>query len=190
MSGRKLLVIALLIALAAPVVAATPAPQGKSSLDGRVLASDGKTPVAGATVRACYLEGGTSAAGSPSNAKGAFRLEGLNFGFADLTIETADGLFVVNQVLQFLPDDRLTADFVLTKYAERPAEWWSARDKRTVPCAAGEPIGSADMRAGRSAGQFFKSPAGIAVIAGAAGLLVLLAVSGGDDDESPSPSQP
>jgi hypothetical protein len=186
---------ALILALAVSLVPAQDVPppaKGSARFEGRVLRSDGKTPVETAVIRACYLEDGRSYSSNPTGPKGQFSIGELPSGYADVVVETPQGIFVVNQVLQFLPGEKEAAELVLTLYTERPAEWWGKQEKRQVPCASGESTGSADIRTQNgSSAAFLKSPAGITVLAAAGAALILLAVAGGDDDEtSASPSQP
>jgi len=183
--------LALAVSLA-PAQDTPPAPKGSARFEGRVLRSDGKTPIENAVIRACYLEDGRSYSSNPTGAKGQFSIGDLPSGYADVAVETPQGVFVVNQVLQFLPGKKESADLVLTLYTERPAEWWGKQEKRQVPCASGESTGSADIRTqDASSAAFLKSPAGIAVLAGAgAALILLVAAGGGDDGSSASPSSP
>lgn len=165
--------------------------KGTARIQGRIFRSDGKTAVEGAVVRACYLQNSASLPSERTGAKGDFSIAGLPSGYADIAIETPDGVFIANQVLQFLPGKGETVDFVLTRYTERPAEWWSGQEKRQVPCAGGESAGTADIRTGSTAKGFFKTGTGIAVLAGAGVALILLAASGGGSNETAaSPSAP
>src|SRR6185503_6256994 len=91
-----LLTLAGLVTAAAPVARGADAPpaHGTAHLEGQILRSDAKTPVENAVVRACYLENGTSVVSPATGPKGAFDLEGLPAGYADMVVETPDGVFV------------------------------------------------------------------------------------------------
>lgn len=170
---------------AEPAPAEPPAPlAGTGRLEGRVLESDGKTPVPNAVVRACYLEGERVLASAPSGPRGQYRLESLPPGYADLVVETSEGVFVANQVLQLRPDARVLVDFVLAKFSERPVSW-NDQKKRATPCGAASPVGAAEVGS-KGAGGFVRSPKGIALIAGLGGAALLLAASGGGGNESPA----
>ncbi len=184
-----------LLAQPTPATAAEPAPEPspewRGRIEGRLLTADGKNAVPGAVVRACALEGETVISSKPSDPRGEFRLDGLPLGYTDLTVETSEGLFVVNQVLQVLPSGRMVLDLVLNKFADRPSSWWEGRERpQAPPCSGQQPVGSADVREKRTAKEFAKSPAGIGLIAGGVGALLLLAATGGGSESSASPSQP
>jgi hypothetical protein len=165
-------------------VAVPVAPAGQASLEGRILRSDGKTPVEGAIVRACFLDTDQVVSSGPSDKKGEYVLVGLPEGFADLTIETADGAFAANEVVRFLPAKTKGADFVLTQFEERPPAWWQGRETRPAPCGGKDPTGAAEVRNRMSGGQFFHSKAGVAVLAGGAAVALLLLASGGDEPDA------
>jgi hypothetical protein len=158
---------------------------GTGRLEGRVLRSDGKTPVSNAVVRACYLEGERVLASAPTGSRGQYQLGSLPPGYADLLVETPEGVFLANQVVQFHPDKKLLMNFVLAKFSEHPASW-GAQKKRETPCASASQAGAAQIEEKSVAGGFVRSPKGIALLAGLGGAALLLAVSGGGSSESPA----
>ena len=170
--------------------AVPPVPSGAAKLEGRIFLRDGKTPVPGAIVRVCYLEGGAVRASAATSHKGEYEIPALPHGYADLNVETPDGAFLASQVVNLLPAGKLVVDLALVKYTERPATWWGDREKKpTAPCSSQSPVGSAEVRQSAGAGEFLKSPKGIAILAGGAAA-VLLAISAGGGEIMASPSAP
>ena len=82
--------------------AVPPVPPSAGRLEGRILRSDGKTPVPGAVVRVCYLEGGTTFASAATSPRGEYEISGLSHGYADLSVETPEGAFLASQVVNLL----------------------------------------------------------------------------------------
>lgn len=161
--------------------------EGRGSLQGEVLAHDGKTPVVGAVVRVSHLRTAQMLAAAPTDARGHFALTGIPYGYLDLVVETPEGGFVASKVLNLGPEGRLSATLVLTKNEDMPQGWWAGRQPRTLPGSETPAVGVANVsEAGRS---FFRGPKGIALLAGA-GALALLALSGSSNDTPASPSSP
>lgn len=155
---------------------------------GKIFAVDGKTPVPGATVRAVPLQGEKAAASAPSDAKGQFELSGLAFGYFDLVVEAPGGTFIANQVVNVPPAGKLVVQFSLTPYDDKSPSWWAGREPRPLP-GGGTATGSAEMRQSPRGAEFWKSPKGIAVLAGIGGAVLLaIAVSGGGGGSSNSVS--
>lgn len=186
--ARVPLAAALAVLLtAAPAMQAQEASEGRGSLQGQVLAHDGKTPVAGAVVRVSHLRTAQTLAASPTNAHGNFSLTGIPYGYLDLVVETPEGGYVASKVLNLGPEGRLSATLVLTKNEDMPQGWWTGRQPRMLPGTETPAVGVANVReSGRS---FFRGPKGIALLAGA-GVLALVALSGNSNDSPASPSSP
>lgn len=178
-----------ILALSGPAAAEQADPQppaaagqaGSASLVGKIVEANGKTPVAGAVVRACYLEGDASFTSDPTGANGEYEILELPPGYADVMVETRDGTYLVNQVLSLLPRVRFVAEFVLRKSDGATAPAAPGGALKESACGALSFLGTAEIAQKSSAKQFLRSPAGIAIIAGGAGLLLLLATSGGDE---------
>lgn len=154
-----------------------PEPTG-GRISGKVFAADGKTAVGAAVVKAVPLQGGETRASSPSNAKGEFSLDGLTFGYYDLIVEAASGTYIANQVVNVPPSGKLVIQFALTPYGEKSPSWWAGREPRALP-GGGTATGSAELRQRQRGAEFWKSPGGIAVIAGIGGVALLAIASGG-----------
>jgi hypothetical protein len=194
---RRFIVCALVVSLVAPLAAladegtAAAAPPGTGRVKARVFGSNGKTPVAGAILHAYHLDSGKVYSSSPATGKGDCELKGLPYGYLDIAIETKEGTFVGNQVVNVPPDGTVTISLTLTKYAERTPAWWSGKTPRQVPGTRNESQGIAELNM-KSRGQaFWTSPGGLAIIGGATGLVLLaLTGQGGGSSSSVSPSSP
>ena len=171
------LLLAPVSPVAAPSPEKTPAPTG-GRISGKVFAADGKTAVASAVVKAVPLQGGDTVASSPTGAKGEFALDGLAFGYYDLIVEAPSGTFIANQVVNVPPSGKLVVQFSLTPYAEKSPSWWAGREPRALP-GGGSATGSAELRQSKRGTEFWKTPGGIAVIAGVGGVALLAIASGG-----------
>lgn len=184
---------AVLFTAAPPVIAqepesppaATPS-VSKGRVSGHVVAKDGRTPVAGAVVRASHLRTGQAIASAPTDARGGFAMEGIPYGYVDLTVQTSEGGFVASQVLNVPPDGHLSVTLALTRNEDLPQGWWSGRAPRALPGTETPAIGVAAVQDRRA--SFFRGKKGIAVLAGA-GALALLALSSGGGESPASPSQ-
>ncbi|MBZ5639395.1 MAG: hypothetical protein LAO51_11670 [Acidobacteriia bacterium] len=192
------IVAALVAVLAAPAPAvaaegasapAAQSPVGSGRLKAKVLGSDGKTPIAGAIVRGYHLDGGKVYSSLPTGAKGECELAGIPFGYVDIYIETKDGTFVGNQVVNVPPGGTVALSYTLTRYAERDLAWWNGKNPREIPGTHTASQGIAEVRLKAAGQEFWKGPKGIAVIAGASAAL-LFAVSGGGTSATASPSTP
>ncbi len=188
--ARRAGIAALAAALLLPVPAApaqeTPAQQTpaagtaapiESGIRGRVVSGDG-TPLAGAVVRASSLQTGEETASAPTDRKGEFELSGLPHGYYDLAVETGDGLFAGNRVINVPPSGfgivqlrigASAADTDNSAYGSR------ADGRATV-----------ERRLNRR--EFWRSPKGVAILAGVggAGLLWLAASDGSNRFETPA----
>lgn len=146
----------------APAAAAGPA-----RIDGRVVARDGRSGVGQAVVRASHLRTGRSFASAPSRADGEFTITGLPYGYVEIAVETAEGVFRADQVVDVPPSGEVTIGLTL------------------VPGATGEG-GVAVVRQRSRTVPFWKTPKGLALIGGGAGV-ALLVIATSDDEEPASP---
>jgi hypothetical protein len=192
----RIIACALVVSLAAPVAvladegtAAAAAP-GTGRVKARVFGSNGKTPVAGALLRAYHLDSGKVYSSSPATGKGECELKGLPYGYLDIAIETKDGVFVGNQVVNVPPDGTVTLSVTLTKYAERTPAWWSGKAPRQVPGTRNESQGIAELNMKSQGRAFWTSPGGLAIIGGATGLVLLALTSQSGSSSTTSPSSP
>lgn len=152
-----------------------PPPIPTAAIHGRVLTPDGKKGVTGAVVRLRWLDSGEIVSSPPSANNGNYQIKGLGFGYAELVVETTDGIFVSDRIVDIPPAGSVAADFRVTPFSARTAEYWASRRPATTSTVAGEPLGLAETREKLAGRDFWKSPAGIAIIAGVAGAIFLAA---------------
>lgn len=164
---------------------------GTAVLKGKVLGKDGKTPMEGVVVHAYHLETERNYVSGPTNSKGEYEITELPHGYVDLAVETPDGVFVGNQVVNLAPAGKAVVTFTLIGYEDRPRDWWADREPRGLPGLDKESTGVAELRQRAVGREFWKSPKGVALIAGAGGATLLaIASGGGGDSVFASPSAP
>jgi len=162
---------------------------GAGRISGRITSQDGKTSVVGATVRAYHLDAERIYTSGRSNSKGKYQITGVPHGYVDLAVETSEGIFVANQAVNVPPAGDINISFTLSPFRGRPQTWWDGREPPKIPGTDETPAGIAEVQEKSGRGGFWKSPAGIAVIAGGSGLSIL-AIAGGGSDAQASPSSP
>jgi hypothetical protein len=179
--------VVLTVVLSVPSLAATssssnPAKKQKSAggsrLEGQVLGPDGK-PVRGAVVTVRGLEGETSWVSQPSDRRGRYYLQGLTYGWADLMVSTDKGEFLGDQAINLPPGRRVVVSFNLLETADKPASWWT--DRRVEPPAGLNVTDVAGMAQGSqklTGVEYWKSPAGLAILVGV-GVIALAAIAAG-----------
>jgi hypothetical protein len=187
-TGRFRIHVCLLLLLAAWVCSvaqdqepAPAEPSGSGKLLGRVTLAE--KPVAGARALAYHLMSGRVWRSEPTDAKGRFMLDDLPFGYYDLAIETAEGLFPGNLVVNLPPAGKTSLEIELREYDE---EDLSSQRRVAFPGADTTPSGVAGVQ-DRGLENFWRSPRGIAVLAGGGGAVLLaILLSGDDDNEQPA----
>jgi len=158
-----------------------------ASLEGRVFGPDRITPVSGAVVRAVRGDGVQVYSSLPTDAKGNFSISHITLGSYDVVVELTDGVYLVEKTLGITE-----AKTYGLSLATVPSE----NVEKRVPSIDKPVKGYAWTLEGKTpkAGGFWKSPGGIAIIAGGAVAIILLALNGGsdnnDDGSSGSPSTP
>jgi len=191
---QRTLAAVLATALALPGLAATSSdsnsknkqkyPAG-SRLEGQVFGPNGK-PVKGATITVRSLEGDKSWVSAPTNSRGAFYVPGLPYGWDDLIVTTEKGDFLGDQPVNLPPGTRVVVKFNLLETADKPASWWT--DRRVEPPAGitvAEVAGMAQSSQKLTGVEYWKSPAGIAILV-SVGVVALAAIaSGGGTYKSP-----
>ena len=176
------LAAALALAQFAPAVAA--ADEAGASLSGRILDATGQ-PIDGARVLAYHLSSEEVFDSGATDARGGFAISGLPYGYFDVAVETPQGLYVADQVVNVPPSGKVTLSFNLYPYTEARAD-----DGRSFPGTEQDSVGEARIDEKGKPGQFWKSPKGYATMAAGGAALLLLVAGGGDDGGSTSPSSP
>jgi hypothetical protein len=158
--------------------------KGTASIVGKVIAADGKSAAQQVRVLAHHLSSERTFISEPTNRKGEFQVKGLPFGYYDLAVETPEGLFVANRVLNVAPASKSEAIFTLKPYLGA-----AVREARKYPGQDQVSRGEARFTEKLHGRAFWRSPRGVAVLAGA-GSVALLAVTSGSDDVTATPFIP
>jgi hypothetical protein len=193
------MVVSLVVMLIVPPTGAADAPaeesdpaEGTGMIRGKVFGETEKNPVEAATVHAYHLGTQKVFQSAPTDAKGRFEMTGLPFGYADMFVETPEGVFVANRVVSIPPAAKFTLTFVLSTYDEDSQEWWTGREPKQIAVLDKPATGIAHIQEDSGDRKFWTSPAGIGIMAGGGGLALLAIVASGDDPAEPqvSPFQP
>ena len=180
---RRMAVVLLIFALAlsaSPEVRAQAEASGQgpstASLHGKVFGADRQTPVSGAVVRAVKGDGVQVFSSLPTDEKGSYSISGISLGNYEIVVEMSDGVYLVEKPLALSE---------AKSYALSLANVPSENVEKRVP-AIDKPVkGYAWTLEGKSPkGAFWKSPGGIAIIAGGALALLLLALNDGDNGDN------
>ncbi len=151
------------------------ADKGTASIVGKVLAADGKSAARQVRVLAYHLSSERTFTSEPSNRKGEVQITGLPFGYYDLAVETPEGLFVANRVLNVAPASKSEAIFIL-----RPYRGAAVSEARNYPGYDQLSQGEARYREKAHGRAFWRSPRGVAVLAGVGSAALLAIVSSSD----------
>ena len=168
---------------------ATSPSEGTGRIRGKISKADGNSPVAGAVVTAFHLETGGGFASKPTGGDGEFEITGVPFGYVDIAVDSAGGVFVGSEVVNVPPAGKVVVRLILTPYADRSPAWRSEGERREIVPLGKPSTGSAEMRTRMTGREFWKSSWGIAIIGGGAGAL-LLAIAAGGGGSPASPSSP
>lgn len=164
---------------------------GTGVIKGKVFMTNEKTPVEGAVVHAYHLGSQQVFSSGPTDAKGRYEMGNLPFGYADLFVETPEGVFVANQVVSVPPAAKFNLTFVLSTSEDKTKEWWTGREPKQIAVLDKPATGIAEIQEDLGTKSFWTSPGGIAIMAGG-GALALLAISasGSSDEPEASPFMP
>lgn len=108
-------ILSFLLLIVSPVASQ---PQG-SSISGRILLSEGKTPVAGAIVKAAEIESKTIYESTPTAENGSYELSGLVEGRYDIAVQLGNGLYVVNRILSVAENESYALSLALQEKKEQ-----------------------------------------------------------------------
>ena len=160
--------------LMAQYVAEDVVPTGK--ITGRIQDGSGK-PVSGAVVVAYHVSSEERFASAPTRGNGEFKLEKLPFGYFDIGVETAEGVFVADRAVNLPPAGKRAITMTV-----EPFQPGTEILSRTHPGSEKDPGGIAVLRTRAKGRDFWRSPKGIAILGAGAGA-ALLAIASGSDDE-------
>lgn len=189
----RVLAVGLSALLFSPALPRETPPKGSGTsletarLSGKIFAADGKTPVEGAVVRLHFLDGDRVVESPGTDDDGEFEIEGLPHGYADLVVASGEDLFVGSRFVALPPSGKVRVRVSLARREDRSETWWAAKVPLELPRGGGSAAGIADLDTSLRGRDFWKSPAGIAVLAAAGGALLLAITIGGRDDD-PDPT--
>jgi len=148
-----------------------------SELEGKVLGP----------VSVQSLDEDASWSSPPSDGRGRFRLRGLPYGWADLVVTTPQGKFLGDQAINLPPGTRVVVSFDLLETADKPASWWTDR-RVEVPSGVDlkQVAGMAQSSQRLTGVEYWKSPAGIAILASVSVVALGLIAAGGGTYRAPS----
>jgi hypothetical protein len=193
--GRRFLAALLTTLLVIPSFAAsgtkskpskTSKSAGGSALEGKILGPGGK-PVRGAIVTVRSLDGDVSSSSLPSDSRGRFRVNAIPYGWDDLLVTTEKGEFLGDQAINLPPGTKVIVNFNLLETADKPASWWT--DRRVEPpngLTLDQMAGMAQSSQRLTGVEYWKSPAGIAILAGIGVVALGLVAAGGGKYRAPS----
>ena len=174
--------LSVLVTLLVPPLAvaqdAASEPAGTGRLAGRVVRGDGAA-ANGATVLAYHLSSEQLFRHEATDAKGKFEIAALPYGYFDIAVVTSEGLFVADGVVNLPPAGKTSVSLTLLPGTNEGT-------LRAFPGTDAATVGVAAIDRKSATGSFWGSPAGIGIIAGA-GVIALVSIAGGGDDEPASP---
>jgi len=174
-----------LILTAMPVhLAQETAAGGSSELSGRILSSPDGAEVAGATLLAYHLSTEQLFTSDATSGGGQYSLTGMPYGYFDLAVETAEGIFVADQVVNIPPSGTSVLTLTLVRFSA--GDPGSVEDRRSFPGTEDDPIGVARVEEKLRGADFWSSKKGVALLAGGGGAALLLLAGGGGGPRSPS----
>ena len=169
---------------------------GNVVLRGKVGSAETGQPIAGARVYAVHLDTKQVFTSAITNAKGEYQITGLPFGYYDIAVETPDGLYLANRVINAPAGEKVDVSLMLGPPQPEDTEWWSAEPDRRIPGLDRVPSGVARIVEGRvpmarardraaasaqgavGAGAGAGAGAGVAAAGAASWLVPALAVAG------------
>lgn len=161
---------------------------GTARIFGRIVGADGQAQVAATRVLAYHLTSGKTFRSAPVKPNGEYEIGELPFGYFDLAVQTAQGLWLTNRVVSLSPAGK--AEMILALGAGGAAA--GLESGRTWPGEEpGALIGAFEVRQAPRGRDFWRTPKGVALMTGAAAVALLaLATSGGDDETTATPVVP
>lgn len=151
-----------------------------STLKGKISNADG-SPLVGASIKLFHLSS-EQLFEATTAANGSFAATNLPYGYFDIAIETADGFFVTNSVVNLPPSDTMSISLKLAAAGTLVPD-------RSFPGVNRAATGSAIISGNVTGTSFWASPKGIGTLAGGgAALLLLLAGGSSSSNVIASPS--
>lgn len=156
-----------------------------STLNGKIVGDDGK-PIRGATVTVKSLDGEMSWISKPSDKGGRFNLRGMHYGWAELVVETEAGAFLSDQAMNLPPGRNVVVTLSLLETRDRPASWWADRRVEIPKAEENSTIAGMALSNQKLTGvEYWKSPAGIAILISASVVALAAIAAGGRNYSAP-----
>ncbi len=124
-------------------------PAGNVVIRGVVANANDAAAIVGARVYAVHLDTKQVFTSAPAAAKGEYQITGLPFGYYDIAVETADGLYLANRVINAPAGEKVEISLLLGPPQPEDTEWWSAEPDRRIPGLDRVPDGVARIVEGR-----------------------------------------
>lgn len=123
-------------------------PAGNVVIRGTVAGLAGNE-IAGVRVYAVHLDTKQVFTSAPSGPRGEYQITGLPFGYYDLAVETPEGLYLANRVINAPAGERVEISLLLGPPQPEDTEWWSAEPDRRIPGLDRVPDGVARIVEGK-----------------------------------------
>jgi hypothetical protein len=171
-----------------------------AEIRGNVFGADGLTAIPGVTVKAAHMETQRVYTSDSTGADGVYRFRDLPPGSYDLAVQTAQGLFAADALVEAKAGRRTTVSLAIRPAArqeekpeeqegEKPAEQTPEEGKKEGEEPADKPAEPQAQKPPKKSGGFWRSPAGaaVAIVAGAVVVGVAANSAVGDDEEDDEP---
>jgi len=175
---RTLITLLILGSFFIPAAVAKEKAAEGAKILGTIFGADGKSKISGARVHAYHLSTEETFTSAPTGENGKYEITELPYGYFDLAVETANGIFVANQVANVAPTAKAVLSFTIREYNENDED-----ARRAFPGTQADSSGVANVRQRLTGRDFWKSPKGIAIIGGSAGAALLAIAAGGGSEE-------
>lgn len=152
-----------------------------SKISAKILAKSGK-PVPGARLLVYHISSARLFQSAPTRPDGECIVPALPYGYYDLAIEAPDGLYIADRVINVAPSGASDVVFTLAAF-----ETGTAALARKHPGSERDPVGVAAMQIRARGRDFWRSPKGVAIIAGVSGAALLAIASGAEAEDEATP---
>ncbi|HJQ97823.1 MAG TPA: carboxypeptidase-like regulatory domain-containing protein [Candidatus Polarisedimenticolaceae bacterium] len=163
-----------------------PKPAPGSRLDGQVRMADGKSPAKGVVIEVRPLGGGGPFRSQPTDGRGRFSLRGLPYGWSEVLIAAPQGGFIGDQAINLPPGSKVEVKLTLLTRADRPETWWAERHLEPPEGLNESQVAGLAQSSQKLTGvEYWKSPAGIAILISATVVALAVIAGGGRDYTAP-----
>ena len=182
-SHQKLRTLVLLMITILGFHAVALAQEGRIS--GKISSLTDKANIVGASVLAYQLSTEEVFRSTPTESGGKFMIQGLATGYYDLAIDTAEGLFVANQIVNVSPAGKVVINISLSPPG---VDLPSQTARRTYPGSEDPAVGVMQISERLTGPRFWKTPKGVAILSTVGGAALLaIAVTSKDENDPVTP---